>query len=150
MINEMINLLKRFAYTFVHLFRIAYWVLFRPKTRGVKCIVEHNGEIFFVRLGYAHKSWTIPGGGVGHCESFADAAQRELLEETGVRARNLIKIGEYDSNREFKRDHVEVYYGQVSNKNFSVDGFEILEARWASPFSPPKPHARRVPELMKI
>ncbi|TSC60082.1 MAG: hypothetical protein G01um1014107_280 [Parcubacteria group bacterium Gr01-1014_107] len=144
------NFLKHLLYQLTDSLRRVYWYIFRPKTKGVKCIVEHDGQILFVRLSYAHKSWTIPGGGVGKKESFLAAARRELLEETGVKIDNLIKIGEYDSNKEYKRDHVEIFYGKALNPRFMVDGFEIVEAKWSVPLNLPTPHARRVPELVEF
>jgi 8-oxo-dGTP pyrophosphatase MutT (NUDIX family) len=44
-------------------------------------------------------SWEIPEGGCGEGEDPLDAAQRELEEETGLRARHWRKLGEaYLSN----------------------------------------------------
>lgn len=142
--------LVRNLYQVANPIRKLYWLVFRPKTRGVKCILEHGGQVLFVRLGYAHESWTIPGGRVNKNELFETATYRELFEEVGIKVNGLIKIGEYDSNKEFKRDHVEVFYGKVSSPNFAVDDFEIVEAKWSKPLNLPTPYARRVPDLMKI
>lgn len=140
---------KRLLYNVAHLLRRAYWFVFHPHTRGVKCILEYEGKVLFVRLGYAHKGWTIPGGGVKCGELFDDAARRETLEETGVLITRVEKIGEYSGIKEYKHDTVEVFYAAVTKPDFLVDGFEVVEAKWASPDAPPTPFASRVPVLMK-
>ena len=43
--------------------------------------------------------WEMPAGGVHSHESFEDAAQRELLEETGYRAGNLSYISSLHSSK---------------------------------------------------
>jgi ADP-ribose pyrophosphatase len=44
-------------------------------------------------LGRTH--WEVPAGRVDEGESAADAARRELLEETGYRARELVELGSF-------------------------------------------------------
>lgn len=61
-----------------------YWYIFQPRTRGVKCLIQKDGKFLLVRLAYAHKSWTVPGGGVKKKESFEEACYREIKEEIGV------------------------------------------------------------------
>lgn len=56
--------LVKIFWFFVNPIRKLYWFIFRPKTRGVKCIVENKGKFLLVKLNYAHHKWTIPGGGV--------------------------------------------------------------------------------------
>src|SRR2546423_119154 len=124
------NKLIRLFYTVINPLRMAYWFIFRPKTKGVKCLIEHKGRFLFVKLSYAHKSWTFPGGGVHRGETFEAAAYRELAEETGLKNIVLIKFGEYFNTRQYKRDTVECYFGKTADPAFKVDGFEITEAGW--------------------
>lgn len=142
--------LRRIYYAFINPFRYLYWFLFRPHTRGAKCIVEYKGKILFVRLSYSHKGWTLPGGKVKRGESFLEAARRETFEETGIVLDSLVKVGEYVSRVEYKVDTVEVFYSQAANEFFKVDGFEILEARWAFPEDLPKPHPDRLPSVLNF
>ena len=45
-----------------------------------------EGRLLLVRRANPPQLWTLPGGRIELGESAADAAQRELLEETGVKA----------------------------------------------------------------
>ena len=78
------NKLIRLFYKIINPFRKLYWFIFRPKIRGVKCVIEYNDSILLVRISYAHKGWTLPGGGVKRRETFEEAARREAKEETGI------------------------------------------------------------------
>lgn len=56
---------------------------------GVGAIVERDGAVLLVRRGRAPNQgqWAIPGGRVQPGESLGAAAEREILEETGLRIR---------------------------------------------------------------
>jgi len=61
-----------------------YALLTRAVTLGVRIIVRNNeGHILLVEHTYI-QGWHLPGGGVERGETLAQAAQKELLQETGV------------------------------------------------------------------
>lgn len=66
---------------------------------GAGAIVLHQNQLLLVRRGRAPGEglWSIPGGKVRAGESIAAAAEREILEETGVtiRAGEVIYHFEY-------------------------------------------------------
>ena len=59
---------------------------------GVGALVEHNAKVLLVKRGEPpYKGlWCIPGGKVHFGESLQEAAEREILEETGI----AIKAGD--------------------------------------------------------
>ena len=66
---------------------------------GVGAVVQRDGCVLLVRRGtapYAHR-WAIPGGRQRPGETLQQAAEREILEETGIRIRagKLIYHTEY-------------------------------------------------------
>lgn len=143
--------IKKLFYFFWNPFYKFYCFLFRPKSLGVKIIVENDkGKILMVRLSYAHKKWTFPGGGVGRKESFEEAAIRELREEVGIKTQRLIEIGEYTSDRNFKKNIVKCFYLKTDSFSVKIDNFEISESRWCNPGELPEGNSFSVPEIIGI
>jgi ADP-ribose pyrophosphatase YjhB (NUDIX family) len=90
----------------------------RSMTLGVRVAVrDGGGRLLLVRHGYA-PGWHLPGGGVDPGETAAEAAVRELREETGVEAPlDAFALHGLFFNPAFGgRDHVAV---------FRVERFEI-------------------------
>ena len=142
-------ILIKTSYKIVNPIRKLYWFIFRPNTRGVKCVIAHKNKILFVRLSYGHKMWTLPGGGVNEGESFEDAAIREVKEEVGISLSRAEKIYEYRNNKEYKKDHCICYFSQVSSQKFNIDNLEISEARWATLSNVPEPYVPSIKEILK-
>jgi len=120
----------KFFYRFLHPVRKLYWFLFRPKTYGVKCLIEHDGQFLMIRNTYGHKKWTFPGGGIEAGESLEAAARREVAEETGVHVPVLRYLGSFLHVHEYKDDTVHCFYGVAANNAIAIDPVEIREARW--------------------
>ena len=71
-----------------------------PKTPllTVDCVVaDAKGRLLLIKRGHPpfKGQWALPGGFVGLDETVEDACRRELLEETGMKARKLTLVGVY-------------------------------------------------------
>ncbi len=88
--------------------RRLYWRALQPTTLGSRCIVAMNGAVLLVRHTY-ERWWYLPGGGVRRGESFIAAAQREVLEETGLSVAELQLLHIYHNRGEGKSDHVALF-----------------------------------------
>jgi len=131
--------------------RRIYWRVVRPRTQGVKCIVMYENEVLLVRLNYAHRRWTLPGGGVGRRESLKEAVIREVLEETGVAIPDAAKVTEYVTTAEFKFDTVHVFHASLERKpEPRADGIEIAEAAWFAANRLPSNRVARLEPLIAL
>ena len=63
----------------------------RPQV-GVAAIIRKNGRVLLGKRKGAHATglWGFPGGHLEWNEGVEDGARREILEETGLRATNLV------------------------------------------------------------
>jgi len=129
---------------FANSIRKIYWFIFRPQTRGAKCLIEFNDKFLLVRLNYAHRNWTLPGGKVNKNESFQDAAIREAKEETGIDVVETVFIGGYKNNT------VEVYLGHSRDMVYKIDPIEIKEAGWFSRNELPNDRVPSIDEVFKF
>jgi len=145
------NQIKRLFYKLVYRLLLAYWFIFRPKTLGVKCVVEYQGQILMIKDTYEpHHWWTFPGGGIKKDESPEEAIKREVSEEVNIRILRPEYLGELTTREEYKKDTVFCYYSKVDSPEFSLDPGEIAVAKWFSRDSlDPSPFARRILDLLR-
>lgn len=65
----------------------------------VRGVVIRNGEILLVREKLDGGRWTLPGGWADIGEAPGEAAEREIWEEAGYRARAVKLLALYDRNK---------------------------------------------------
>lgn len=62
-------------------------LVLRERHVRVRTFIRNNddGDILLVRSWFGHQKWNLPGGGIRRDETPAEAAVREVYEETGLR-----------------------------------------------------------------
>ncbi len=91
----------------------------RTQRLGAYAVVVHDDALLLTRIstvGYPTGWWALPGGGVDHGESPHVAVERELYEETGLRARSrrlvdvhdihVVELGRGDQYEDFHGVHL--------------------------------------------
>jgi ADP-ribose pyrophosphatase len=106
---------------------------------AVGAVVFKDGCVLLVRRGQppAENFWAIPGGSVEIGETLQEAAERELLEETGIRIRAAEPIYSFDVIERDKVGSIRFHYVIVdlSAEYLSGEpaaGDDAREARWVS------------------
>jgi 8-oxo-dGTP diphosphatase len=85
-------------------------------TLGVfAAIIDKEGRILCVRMNYATRAWTTPGGRVELGESPLDALKREVLEESGLDVVPGELVGVY--SKPYKNDIVLFFRARVVAQN---------------------------------
>ena len=69
---------------------------------AVSAIVQRDDTVLLVQRGRGHAlgKWAVPGGHVAFGEPLADAVEREVFEETGLRVRVERSMTNSRANRE--------------------------------------------------
>jgi ADP-ribose pyrophosphatase YjhB (NUDIX family) len=126
-------------YKILNFLRKIYWFLVRPKTTGVKCLIQNkNNEYLLIKTTYSGDYWTIPGGGLHRNESLENAVMREVQEEVGIPIMEMKQVGNYSSELEYKKDTVYLYTATTNQSNITKNSREISEARWFTKDSIPQ------------
>ncbi|WP_244296451.1 NUDIX domain-containing protein [Stappia sp. TSB10GB4] len=125
----------------------------RAMTLGVRvAATDAEGRLLLVRHSYL-AGWYLPGGAVDVGETLAEAALRELREETGVSGGAPVLFAVYHNRRNHIRDHVALYrvaVAEVPEAAFTPTR-EIREAGFFAPQALPPDTSpatlRRIAEL---
>ncbi len=119
------------AIRFLHRCRRLALLVLRLKTRGVKVMVFNAaGELLLIRNTYGRSHlFVLPGGSIGFREAPADAAAREVREETSVTAEGLTPVSTHLSQAEGKRDTIHLFTAHANGAP-AADGVEVEEARF--------------------
>jgi 8-oxo-dGTP pyrophosphatase MutT (NUDIX family) len=86
-------------------------VHFKNIAVGVVPIFEDATTILVGQFRYPlnRYSWEIPEGGCPHGEKPMDAAQRELLEETGIRCKHIRLLAKFDISNSVSDEIAEIF-----------------------------------------
>ena len=77
-----------------------------------------------------HQDWSYPKGKLEEGETFEDAAQREVLEETGLICRLVRFVGHTDYIDRKGRPKVVAYWVMSAEAGTFVPNEEVDELRW--------------------
>jgi ADP-ribose pyrophosphatase len=101
---------------------------------AVMMAVDEQRRVLLVRqfrLPAAKKMWELPAGRIDSGETALQAAKRELVEETGYRARQWKKLASYFASPGFVEERMTVFLatGLTAGSATPMDD-ERIEARW--------------------
>ncbi|MGD9330387.1 MAG: NUDIX hydrolase [Desulfobacterales bacterium] len=106
---------------------------------AVGAVVFKKQRVLLVRRGKApaYGQWAIPGGGIHLGESLQEAAEREILEETGIRIRAgepifCFDVVDYDDDGRIRYHYVIVDLEAIYRGGRLRSGDDALEARWVT------------------
>ena len=107
---------------------------------AVGAVVFRDGRVLLVRRGQppSENLWAIPGGKVCLGETLQAAAEREILEETGVAIRALEPVYTFDHLERDDTGRIRFHYVIVDllaeYKSGRIrSGDDAREARWVAP-----------------
>jgi ADP-ribose pyrophosphatase YjhB (NUDIX family) len=105
-----------------------------PKLGASACVWKDGKVLLVLRAKPPLGLWSLPGGRVEFGETAVAAAERELLEESGVTADLTEFVGLYEIIREMPPFHYAIAcYGGMWRSGEAQASSDALEARWAAP-----------------
>jgi 8-oxo-dGTP diphosphatase len=106
---------------------------------AVGAVVFNNNRVLLVRRGQppSEDLWAIPGGSVEIGETLQEAAEREILEETGITIRAgepvyTFDAIERDSTGKIRFHYVIIDLGADYISGDPIAGDDAVEARWVT------------------
>jgi 8-oxo-dGTP pyrophosphatase MutT (NUDIX family) len=123
--------MRRFAYRSGYRVMQAVWFFWRPRKRGVKCLLTSEDRVLLVRHTYGRRSWDLPGGAVKRGEPPLDAARREMREELGLAAADWTDIGQLHGSVDHRRDMIHCFRAELAPPPpLRLDHGELAAAEW--------------------
>jgi ADP-ribose pyrophosphatase YjhB (NUDIX family) len=110
-----------------------------PRVTVGVMVFNRKRQILLLKSPKWHGLYIFPCGHVEFGESLSDTVRREVLEESGLRVKNIkfLKINEFINSSEFhdnSRHFVSLQFlAQTNDVEVVVDGKEATSFVWASP-----------------
>jgi 8-oxo-dGTP pyrophosphatase MutT (NUDIX family) len=123
----------RIAFRFGYPLLRIWWRVRRPRHEGALVAVYVGRELLLLRSSY-RVTWNLPGGAVRRGETPEAAALRELAEEIGLVAQELLSAGDAFGNWGGRRSRVHYFELRLDRlPDLRLDNREIIAARLVSP-----------------
>lgn len=125
--------LHRLGLRAAHAIRRRWWRIAQVQLEGCRVLAfDASGRVLLIRHSYGSGSWLLPGGGIARGEAPLLAAQRELVEETGLAliAPRCLAVLDEPLYGTINRVHLFTGIGQGA---LCCDGREVIEARFFAP-----------------
>ena len=101
---------------------------------AVMCARKPNGDVLLVRqfrLPPRQALWELPAGRCDKDEPVLETAKRELIEETGYRARKWSKVTEFYPAPAIATELMTVFLAEDLTEGESApEDYELIETRW--------------------
>jgi 8-oxo-dGTP pyrophosphatase MutT (NUDIX family) len=107
-----------------------FWLIARPKKKGVKCVLVQGDRLLLVRHTYGRRSWDFPGGALKRDEPPLTGAQREMGEELGIGQAQWRPLGTVRATMNHRRDTVHCFEARLASPDVTLDLGELAVARW--------------------
>lgn len=108
-----------------------YWFVFRPKTQGVKCVIENNGSILMIKRTFGSVHFVFPGGKIMSGETPEQAVVREVREDLGLNLGEVRSLGSFTQTVRYRKETLHCYAAQVDALDFKLAP-HIKATQWFS------------------
>ncbi|WP_227395002.1 NUDIX hydrolase [Jeotgalibacillus aurantiacus] len=118
------------------------------------CLFNSEGKLLLQKRGDSGK-WGLPGGAIELGESSAEAAIREIFEETGLKMKIDHLIGIYSKyedtypNGDRAQTIVHLFKGKQTDGSLKVDGNETMQLKYFSQEELPELFNRQHEEMVR-
>ena len=103
-----------------------------PSSLGVSIVILKGESVLLILRG-DFPVWGLPGGAVEAGESVAEAAVREVREETGLEIRLTSLVGIYFRPQAEIGNHQALFSAEIVSGDPRPDGFETIKVEWFAP-----------------
>jgi 8-oxo-dGTP pyrophosphatase MutT (NUDIX family) len=129
----------RFGYRLALALLRVWWVIRRPRSDGVRCILRDRDAFVLVRHSYGDVRWMLPGGRIRRGESALETAAREMTQELGVAATRWRELGylrarsgywRTSPTQPYRRHGTYYVTADVDGPALTARAAELLDAGW--------------------
>jgi 8-oxo-dGTP pyrophosphatase MutT (NUDIX family) len=121
---------RRLGYRVAYRLLRVYWVIVRPHSKGVKCVLTSRDRVLLVRHTYGYPAWELPGGSLRPREQPLTAARREVREELGVAIEDWRALGELNATMDHRPVTLHCFHAELERPAGELDRGELAIAGW--------------------